>query len=156
LPLYGRKGKRRVDEVLEAQPGATEHFVVCDLPGFADFAEQLPAEKQRVGREGARWWGGMTYRQSVTALRDVRQWRMVSWVPDGRNESVPKLGPGVTGRAVWHAHKITVIERRLVVWIVLRISPPRRRVSGRGCGGAPYTMTDASRASAIFIFALAS
>ncbi len=58
------------DEVLKAQPGATENFVVCELPGFADFADQLPTEKQKVGKEGARWWGGMTYQQSVKALRD--------------------------------------------------------------------------------------
>jgi hypothetical protein len=58
------------DEVLKAQPDATENFVVCDLPGFADFADQLPTEKRKVGKEGTRWWGGMTYQQSVTALRD--------------------------------------------------------------------------------------
>ena len=57
------------DEVLKAQANAIENFVVCDLPGFADFADQLPTEKQRVGKEGARWWGGMTYQQSVAALR---------------------------------------------------------------------------------------
>jgi len=57
------------DEVLKAQPNAIENFVVSDLPGFADFADQLPAEKQRVGKAGTQWWGGMTYRQSVTALR---------------------------------------------------------------------------------------
>ena len=43
--------------------------MVCDLPGFADFADQLPTEKKNVGKEGTRWWGGMTYQQSVTALR---------------------------------------------------------------------------------------
>ena len=57
------------DEVLTAQPNAIENFVICDLPGFADFADQLPTEKQTVGKEGARWWGGMTYQQSVSALR---------------------------------------------------------------------------------------
>ena len=48
------------DVVLTAQANAIENFVVCDLPGFADFADQLPTEKQRVGKEGTRWWGGMT------------------------------------------------------------------------------------------------
>jgi hypothetical protein len=57
------------DEVVKAQPGAIEHFVVCDLAGFADFAGQLPTEKRRVGKEGTRWWGGMAYQKSVTALR---------------------------------------------------------------------------------------
>jgi hypothetical protein len=32
-------------EVLKAQPDAIENFVVCNLPGFADFADQLPPEK---------------------------------------------------------------------------------------------------------------
>jgi hypothetical protein len=41
--------------------------VVCDLPGFAGFADQLPSEKQRAG--STRWWGGMAYQQSVAALR---------------------------------------------------------------------------------------
>jgi hypothetical protein len=58
------------DVVLTAQANAIENFVVCDLPGFADFADQLPTEKKNVGKEGTRWWGGMTYQKSVTALRN--------------------------------------------------------------------------------------
>ena len=40
------------DVVLTAQANAIENFVVCDLPGFADFADQLPTEKKNVGKEG--------------------------------------------------------------------------------------------------------
>ena len=68
--MLAKRTVNGTDDVLKAQPGAIENFVACDLPGFADFAEQLPAEKQKVGKEGTRWWGGMTYQQSVTALRD--------------------------------------------------------------------------------------
>ena len=31
-----------VDAVLDEQPRAKENFVLCDLPGFADFADQVP------------------------------------------------------------------------------------------------------------------
>jgi hypothetical protein len=58
------------DVVLTAQANAIENFVVCDLPGFADFADQLPTENKNVGKEGTRWWGGTTYQKSVTALRN--------------------------------------------------------------------------------------
>src|SRR5262249_49639717 len=57
---------------------------------------------------------------------NIWQWPMVVWVPDRRDESVPELGPGIAGGAVRHAHRITIVGRRLVVGIVLRISPPRR------------------------------
>jgi hypothetical protein len=57
---------KATDAVLSSQPKAIENFVVCDLPGFAAFADQLPANK-RGGSE--QWWGGMTYDQSLLALR---------------------------------------------------------------------------------------
>ncbi|MGB6535284.1 MAG: hypothetical protein WBF58_04905 [Xanthobacteraceae bacterium] len=57
------------EAVIRSQPKAIENFVVCDLPGFADFADQLPAERRVVGREGTRWYGGMTYEQSLAAVR---------------------------------------------------------------------------------------
>jgi hypothetical protein len=63
---------------------------------------------------------------------DVRQRPMVARVPDRCDESVPELAPGITGRAVRHTHNVTVIDRRLVVGIVLRISPPWRRVARCG------------------------
>ena len=67
--MLEQKTVEGTDEVLTAQPSAIENFVICDLPGFADFADQLPTEKKNVGKEGTRWWGGMTYQQSVAALR---------------------------------------------------------------------------------------
>jgi hypothetical protein len=68
--MFEKSTLNATDEVLTAQPSAIENFVVCDLPAFADCADQLPTEKQNVGKEGTRWWGGMTYQKSVTALRD--------------------------------------------------------------------------------------
>ena len=65
---------------------------------------------------------------------DVRQWPMIVGVPDWRDERGPELGPGITSRAVWHVNKITVVDRRLVVGVVVDISPPRRRVGRRGHG----------------------
>jgi hypothetical protein len=57
------------EAVLRAQPNAIENFVVCDLPGFADFADQLAPESRTIGKERIRWCGGMTYEQSLAAVR---------------------------------------------------------------------------------------
>jgi hypothetical protein len=57
------------EAVRRSQPNAIENFVVCDLPGFADYADQLPREKRNVGQERAQWYGGMTYDQSLAAVR---------------------------------------------------------------------------------------
>ena len=65
---------------------------------------------------------------------DVRQWPMIVGVPDWRYERGPELGPGIPSRAVWHVNKITVVNRRLVVGVIIDISPPRRRVGRRGYG----------------------
>ena len=67
--MFEKKTLKGTDEVLSVQRGAMENFVVCDLPGFADYADQLPIEKRAVGEEGTKWWGGMTYDQSVAAVR---------------------------------------------------------------------------------------
>jgi hypothetical protein len=68
--MFEKRTLKGTDEVLSVQRGAIENFVVCDLPGFADYADQLPIEKRVVGEEGTKWWGGMTYDQSVAAVRD--------------------------------------------------------------------------------------
>ena len=79
----------------------------------------------------------------LTAVgNDVRQWPMVARMPDGCDKSVPELGPGIAGRAVWHAHEITVVDRRLVVGIVLRISPSWRELSRRGGGNGERYAND--------------
>jgi hypothetical protein len=57
---------KATEAVLSIQPRAIENFVVCDLPGFAQFADRLPGIK-RVGSD--QWWGGMTYEQSLLALQ---------------------------------------------------------------------------------------
>ena len=67
--MFEKKTLKGTDEVLSAQRGAMENSVVCDLPGFAEYADQLPTEKRAVGEEGTKWWGGMTYDQSVAAVR---------------------------------------------------------------------------------------
>src|SRR5450759_4998116 len=53
------------------------------------------------------------------ALRnDVRQRGMVAGVPDRRNETIAQLAPGVTGHAVRNPNWPSVIDGRLVVWVV--------------------------------------
>ena len=64
--MLEQKTFKATDAVLSGQPKAIENFVICDLPGFAQFADQLPCNK-RIGSE--QWWGGMTYDQSLRALR---------------------------------------------------------------------------------------
>jgi hypothetical protein len=58
------------DEVLRVQRGATENFAVCDLPGFAEFADRVPEKERAATAERIKWWGGMTYGQSIAALRN--------------------------------------------------------------------------------------
>jgi hypothetical protein len=57
------------ESVLEEQPKAKENFVLCDLPGFAEFAERAPMEKRTPSQSAMRWFGGMTFEQSVEAVR---------------------------------------------------------------------------------------
>ncbi len=57
------------ERVLEEQPKAKENFVLCDLPGFAEFAERAPMEKRAASQSAMRWFGGMTFEQSVEAVR---------------------------------------------------------------------------------------
>ena len=64
--MLEQKTLKATDAVLSTQPKAVENFVICDLPGFAQFADRLPTNK-RAGSE--QWWGGMTYDQSLLALR---------------------------------------------------------------------------------------
>jgi hypothetical protein len=54
------------EAALDEQPSARENFVLCDLPGFAEFADRLPSEKRVSGKK---WYGGMSYDQSVDAVR---------------------------------------------------------------------------------------
>jgi hypothetical protein len=67
--MFEVKRLRATDEVLREQRNAVENFVVCDLPGFADFADRVPRDRRTATAKRAQWWGGMTYDQSVTALR---------------------------------------------------------------------------------------
>jgi hypothetical protein len=64
--MLEQKTVKATDTVLAAQPKAIENFVVCDLPGFAQFADRLPSNK-RAG--SGQWWGGMTYDQSLLGLQ---------------------------------------------------------------------------------------
>ena len=67
--MFEQRTLEGTDEVLRTQRNATENFVICDLPGFAAFADRLPSEKRGAGKEGSQWYGGMTYDQSVAAVR---------------------------------------------------------------------------------------
>jgi hypothetical protein len=64
------KRLKATDEVLRTQPQAKENFVVCDLPGFAEFADRVPVKERTVSVERKEWWGGMSYAQSLQALRN--------------------------------------------------------------------------------------
>ena len=57
------------ESVLEEQPKAKENFVLCDLPGFAELAERVPKEKRATSESAKKWCGGMSYDQSVNAVR---------------------------------------------------------------------------------------
>ncbi len=47
------------DAVRNVQPGAKENFVVCDLPGFAEFADQVPRAKRWADAAEMKWYGGI-------------------------------------------------------------------------------------------------
>jgi hypothetical protein len=49
--------------------GASENFVLCDLPGFADFADQIPIGKRSANDARREWYGGMGCDQSIEAVR---------------------------------------------------------------------------------------
>src|SRR5215211_2489773 len=55
--------------VLKEQRRAEENFVLCDLPGFAEYADRLPPEKRTADDQRIRWYGGMTYDRSIEAVR---------------------------------------------------------------------------------------
>jgi hypothetical protein len=57
------------ESVVEEQPKAKENFVLCDLPGFAEFAERVPRDKRATAESAKKWFGGMTYDQSLDAVR---------------------------------------------------------------------------------------
>jgi hypothetical protein len=57
------------ESVLEEQPKAKENFIVCDLPGFAEFAERVPSERRATNQGAKKWFGGMSFEQSVDAVR---------------------------------------------------------------------------------------
>jgi hypothetical protein len=57
--------KRGIDST--AVKGAMENFVVCDIPGFADFVESVPSDKRKA--ENRSWYGGMSYTESLKATR---------------------------------------------------------------------------------------
>ena len=67
--MFEIKRLQATGEVLREQQKAIENFVVCDLPGFAEFAEQVPTDRRVASADRTQWWGGMTYDQSIAALR---------------------------------------------------------------------------------------
>ena len=73
---------------------------------------------------------------------NIGQRWMIVWVPDRRDEPITELGAGITGRAVRNADRIAIIDRRLVVGVVFRISPARRRVGCRGRTGGQCRARD--------------
>jgi hypothetical protein len=57
------------DTVQDEQPRAKENFVLCDLPGFVEFASRVPSEKRAASERRKAWYGGMSYEQSTEAVR---------------------------------------------------------------------------------------
>jgi hypothetical protein len=56
------------EAVLSAQPRARENFVLCDLPGFAEFADRVPSQKRTGSAVRNGWYGGMSYDRSIEAV----------------------------------------------------------------------------------------
>jgi hypothetical protein len=57
------------DSVRDERPDAKENFVLCDLPGFADFADRVPHESRHRGKANDKWSGGMSHERSIEAVR---------------------------------------------------------------------------------------
>jgi hypothetical protein len=57
------------ESVLEEQAKAKENFILCHLPGFAEFAERVPREKRATTESAKKWFGGMSFEESVKAVR---------------------------------------------------------------------------------------
>jgi hypothetical protein len=57
------------EPALNVQPEAREHFVLCDLPGLAEFAERVPQSKRACDASTLKWCGGMSYERSLAAVR---------------------------------------------------------------------------------------
>jgi len=57
------------ETVLRVQARAKENFLVCDLPGFAEFAGRVPGEKRSESDQRKDWYGGMSYDRSIEAVR---------------------------------------------------------------------------------------
>jgi hypothetical protein len=57
------------EAVLRVQARAKENFVVCDLPGFAEFADRVPGERRSDNDQRKDWYGGLSFDQSIEAVR---------------------------------------------------------------------------------------
>jgi hypothetical protein len=57
------------EAVLSDQARAKENFVLCDLPGFAEFAGRVPGEKRSESDQRKDWYGGMSFDRSIEAVR---------------------------------------------------------------------------------------
>ena len=62
-------GLKGTEAVRDEQPRAKENFVLCDLPGFAEFADRVSEEKRAASETRKDWYGGMSYDRSVEAVR---------------------------------------------------------------------------------------
>src|SRR5438067_11986312 len=57
------------EAVLSVQAGAKENFVLCDLPGFAEFADRVPGDKRSENDQRRDWYGGLSYDRSLAAVQ---------------------------------------------------------------------------------------
>jgi hypothetical protein len=56
------------EAVLTVQARAKENFVLCDLPGFAEFADRVPRDKRSDDEQRKQWYGGLSYEHSLAAV----------------------------------------------------------------------------------------
>src|SRR5260370_7311882 len=57
------------EAVLRVQARAKENFVVCDLPGFAEFADRVPGERRSGNDQRRDWYGVLSFDRSLPARR---------------------------------------------------------------------------------------
>src|ERR1044072_43451 len=55
-----------IEAVRARHPGARDHFLICDMPGFADAADRVPTTHRG---DGGAWFGGKTFAESLDNVR---------------------------------------------------------------------------------------
>src|SRR5216684_3966470 len=84
------------EAVLRVQGRAKENFVVCDLPGFAEFADRVPDKKRSENDQRKDWYGGLTYDRSLRCVAEtLAELRQATSCWSRWNRLFPYRNPGV-------------------------------------------------------------